>query len=82
MSVYRELFEKGLIDLSTSVRASNYGAMGKCLTSLPTTNSTQPWGTLNETFLNKYENANTDWFDVLFRTLAQQQYISASPSGK
>ena len=29
MSVYRELFEKGIIDISTSVRSSNYGAMGK-----------------------------------------------------
>ena len=29
MSVYRELYEKGLIDITTSVRAQNYGSLGK-----------------------------------------------------
>ena len=35
-------------------------------------------GTLNEEFLNKYENANTDWFDVLFREYGFQQQHSLS----
>ena len=39
------------------------------------------WGTngaLNEEFLNKYETANTDWFDVLFKDFSlQQQHSSA-----
>ncbi|MFZ1806501.1 MAG: SusC/RagA family TonB-linked outer membrane protein [Cyclobacteriaceae bacterium] len=79
MSVYRELFEKGLIDISTSVRASNYGAMGKMFDQIA--NHQLEWGaggTLNETFLNKYENANTDWFDVLFRDVGLQQQHSLS----
>lgn len=79
MSVYRELFEKGLIDISTSVRASNYGAMGKMFDLIA--NHQLEWGvggTLNENFLNKYENANTDWFDVLFRDVGLQQQHSLS----
>lgn len=79
MSVYRELFEKGLIDISTSVRSQNYGAVGKMFTLIA--NHELPWGpgsTLNEAFLNQYENANTDWFDVLFRDVGLQQQHSLS----
>jgi len=79
MSVYRELFEKGLINISTSVRASNYGAMGKMFDQIA--NHQLEWGpggTLNEEFLNKYENANTDWFDVLFNDFGLQQQHSLS----
>ena len=79
MSVYRELFEKGIVDISTSVRASNYGAMGKMFDLIA--NHQLEWGpggTLNEQFLNKYENANTDWFDVLFRDVGLQQQHSLS----
>ncbi|MDN5214455.1 SusC/RagA family TonB-linked outer membrane protein [Fulvivirgaceae bacterium BMA12] len=79
MSVYRELFEKGLIDISTSVQAQNYGAMGKMFTLIA--NHELDWGpggTLNEEFLNQYENANTDWFDVLFRDVGLQQQHSLS----
>lgn len=77
MSVYRELFEKGLVDISTSVRAQNFGAMGKMFTMIA--NHELDWGTggtLNEEFLNRYENANTDWFDVLFRDAGFQQQHS------
>jgi TonB-linked SusC/RagA family outer membrane protein len=77
MSVYRELFEKGIIDISTSVRAQNYGAMGKMFTMIA--DHELEWGTggtLNEEFLNQYENANTDWFDVLFNDPGFQQWHS------
>lgn len=79
MSVYRELYEKGLVDITTSVRAQNYGAMGKMFTQIG--NHELEWGpggTLNEEFLNQYENANTDWFDVLFRDAGLQQQHSVS----
>ena len=33
---------------------------------------------LNEEFLNQYENANTDWFEVLFRDIGLQQQHSLS----
>lgn len=79
MSVYRELVDKGVIDISTSVRSKNYGAMGKMFTLIA--NHELDWGpggTLNENFLNQYENANTDWFDVLFNDLGFQQQHSLS----
>lgn len=79
MSVYRELFEKGLIDISTSVRARNYGAMGKMFSQIASHKlAWGPGGGLNEAFLNQYENANTDWFKVLFRDFGLQQQHSLS----
>lgn len=79
MSVYRELYEKGLIDISTSVRAQNFGALGKMFSLI--SQHEEDWGpngTLNEDFLNQYENANTDWFDVLFRDFSLQQQHSVN----
>lgn len=79
MSIYRELYDKGLIDITTSVKAKNYGAMGKMFTQIA--DKEINWGpnqTLNEEFLNQYENANTDWFDVLFKDFSLQQQHSVS----
>ena len=79
MSVYRELYEKGLVDITTSVRAQNYGSLGKMFTEISQHNI--DWGVnggLNEEFLNKYETANTDWFDVLFNDFSLQQQHSVS----
>ncbi len=79
MSVYRELYEKGLIDITTSVRAQNYGSLGKMFTLI--SEHEIDWGvngTLNEEFLNQYETANTDWFDVLFKDYSLQQQHSVS----
>lgn len=79
MGVYRELYEKGLLDITTAVSAQNYGAMGKMFSQIA--EHDLDWGqggTLNEAFLNKYENANTDWFDVLFNDAALQQQHSLS----
>ncbi|HEY3406037.1 MAG TPA: SusC/RagA family TonB-linked outer membrane protein [Ohtaekwangia sp.] len=79
MSIYREMYEKGLIDITTSVKAQNFGAMGKMFSMISAHEI--PWGvngSLNEEFLNKYENANTDWFDVLFKDYSLQQQHSVS----
>lgn len=79
MSVYREMYDKGLIDITTSVKAQNYGAMGKMFALI--SEHDENWGlygTLNEEFLNQYETANTDWFDVLFRDYSVQQQHSVS----
>ena len=79
MSVYRELYEKGLVDITTSVKAQNYGALGKMFTLISDHElDWGPNGTLNEEFLNKYETANTDWFDVLFNDYSLQQQHSVS----
>lgn len=83
MSVYREMYEKGLIDITTSVKAQNYGAMGKMFSLI--SEHQIPWGpngSLNEEFLNQYETANTDWFDVLFNDFSlQQQHAISLTSG-
>lgn len=79
MSVYRELYEKGLVDITTSVKADNYGSLGKMFALI--SEHRIPWGpngSLNEEFLNQYETANTDWFDVLFRDYSLQQQHSVS----
>ncbi len=79
MSIYREIHEKGLINITTSVRAQNYGPLGKMFALI--SEHQIPWGpdgTLNETFLNQYETANTDWFGVLFRDFSLQQQHSVS----
>ncbi|WPP49543.1 SusC/RagA family TonB-linked outer membrane protein [Catalinimonas niigatensis] len=79
MSIYREMYEKGLVDITTSVRAQNYGVMGKMFSLI--SEHQIPWGpdgTLNEEFLNQYETANTDWFDVLYRDFSLQQQHSVS----
>jgi TonB-linked SusC/RagA family outer membrane protein len=82
MSVYREMYEKGVVDITSSVRAQNYGALGKMFSLLSEHDLGEPgWGInqgLNEEFLNKYENANTNWFDVLFRDYSMQQQHSVS----
>ena len=79
MSIYREMYDKGLIDITTSVRAQNYGVLGKMFSLI--SEHRIPWGpdgTLNEEFLNQYETANTDWFDVLYRDFSLQQQHSVS----
>jgi TonB-linked SusC/RagA family outer membrane protein len=79
MSVYREMYEKGLVDITTSAKAQNYGALGKMFTMIADHDlNWGPNGSLNEEFLNKYENSNTDWFDVLFRDMSLQQQHSVS----
>lgn len=80
MSIYRELYyNKGMIDITTSVRSRNYGALGKMFALIDEAQiDWGPDGTLNEEFLHKYETANTDWFDVLFPgfSILQQHSVS------
>jgi TonB-linked SusC/RagA family outer membrane protein len=79
MSVYRELHEKGLVDITTSVKAQNYGTLGKMFALISEHElDWGPNGGLNEEFLNQYETANTDWFDVLFKDYSLQQQHSLS----
>jgi len=79
MSIYREMYEKGLVDITTSVKAQNYGPLGKMFSLI--SEHELPWGmngTLNEEFLHQYETANTDWFDELYRDFSLQQQHSLS----
>jgi TonB-linked SusC/RagA family outer membrane protein len=73
------MYHKGLVDITTSVKAQNFGALGKMFSLI--SEHQIPWGpngSLNEEFLNQYETANTDWFDVLFRDYSLQQQHSVS----
>lgn len=80
MSIYREMYEKGQIGVTTSVRAQSYGAFGKMFNLI--SNHELDWGgntgEPNEEFLHQYETANTDWFDVLFKDYSLQQQHSIS----
>jgi TonB-linked SusC/RagA family outer membrane protein len=79
MSIYREMYEKGLVDITTAVKAQNFGALGKMFFLIDQKEiNWGPNGILNEAFLNRYENANTDWFDVLFKDYSLQQQHSVS----
>jgi TonB-linked SusC/RagA family outer membrane protein len=79
VSIYRELYDKGIIDIATSVKAQNYGVFGKMYQEI--SDHDLPWGDFganNEEFLHQYETANTDWFDVLFRDFSLQKQHSVS----
>ncbi|BDD10510.1 SusC/RagA family TonB-linked outer membrane protein [Fulvitalea axinellae] len=82
MSVFRELIDKGWIDVTTAARAKSYGAVGKMYDLIA--KKEIPWdnnGITNESFLRKYEGANTDWFDILFKDSFTQQHSVSLTSG-
>lgn len=75
MSVYKELEHKGWIDITSVARAENFGAMGKMFDQISKGNIN--WGAdgaLNEEFLSRYANSNTDWFDALFHNSITHQH--------
>ena len=81
ISFYKELARKGWIDLASSVKAKDYGVMGKMYNGIANNEiNWGPDGSLNEEFLTKYGNANTDWFETLFKNSISQQH-SLSFSG-
>lgn len=82
MSVLGELERKGYLNSDILSRA-NYGVYGQMLNSLlPDANGNFPLENTPEAkkaFLLRYANANTDWFDILFRnSLTQEHSISIS----
>lgn len=84
MSVYAELDRKGYFTPSI-VNGSNYGVFGKMYKLLDESNASGDFALENtlagrRNFLNRYVNANTDWFDILFRNSLQQEH-SISISG-
>ncbi|MFA8434643.1 MAG: SusC/RagA family TonB-linked outer membrane protein [Marinifilaceae bacterium] len=84
MSVYRQLSDYGWVDMTTVARAENYGVLGKMYNGIQ--EGTVKWGpngSLNEDFLEPYGNANTNWFDELFKTgITQQHSLSLSGGTK
>lgn len=86
MMVYREMEEKGWFQYASVSRRSTGGVYRKMADLITTYNpETDLFGLENTPqaraeFLQKYEVANTDWFDVLFRPTLQQVH-SLSLSG-
>ena len=82
LTVYAELADKGLVDITSSQRAESFGVLGRYfflrgLNEVPT----GPNGSFNESFFTRYQAANTDWFKELFNDFSLQQTHSFSISG-
>lgn len=68
MSVYQELYEKSWLDIANTNSARNHGVFSDMF--LRITNNELNWGpggSPNYAYLQRYADANTDWFDVLFK---------------
>jgi TonB-linked SusC/RagA family outer membrane protein len=84
MSVYSELERKGMLRYSDLVNARSSGVYGKLARLLQYPNSDGVFEVENtpearQAWLLGYANANTDWFDVLFRnSLTQEHTLSVS----
>lgn len=82
MSIYKELVRKGWVDMTSVAKAKNYGVLGKMYDLLAKKQLT--WdknGLYNEEFLTKYANANTDWFDILFKNSVTNQHSLSMTGG-
>ena len=85
MSIYAELERKGYLT-SDIVNKANSGIYGKMYNLINAYDEkTGKFGLENTTearnkFLQRYANANTDWFDILFQNSLQQEH-SISVSG-
>lgn len=82
MSINRELYEKGWTNVAKTQVASAHGPYGKMFDMIA--GNELPWVDNNDAlnaFLRKYETANTDWFDVLFKTGVQQQHTLSVSGG-
>ncbi|WP_067148162.1 SusC/RagA family TonB-linked outer membrane protein [Pseudotamlana agarivorans] len=69
MSVYQELYEKGWIDIAGANASNSHGVFEDMLYSI--VKGDIDWGTggtPNYDYLQRYADANTDWFDVLFKS--------------
>ncbi len=84
MSVNREVYEKGWINIARTQGAAQHGPYGKLFNQIA--NNYINWGDSNDeinTFLRKYETANTNWFKQLFKNGIQNQHtISVSGGGE
>lgn len=82
MSINRELYEKGWTNVAKTQGAMAHGPYGKMF-DLIARNELQWVNNIDDLngFLRKYETANTDWFDVLFKTAVQQQHTLSISGG-
>lgn len=86
MGIYKEMQEKGWLNLSSVLNGSNYGVYGKMYELINTYNaSTGQFGLANTTeamngYLQQAEFRNTNWFSKLFSSDIMQNH-SLSMSG-
>ena len=84
MSINRELYEKGWINVANTQGAVNHGPYGKMFGLIA--DNQLNWVNNNDqinSFLRKYETENTNWFNELFKTGVQQQHtVSISGGGE
>jgi TonB-linked SusC/RagA family outer membrane protein len=84
MSVYSEMERKGWLNYSTTVNEANGGVYKKLYQGFDfapgsTTPGIENTQAARSAFLTRYANANTDWFDVLFKnSLMQEHSLSVS----
>lgn len=86
MSVYRELERKGWLNHSDISRSTNGGVYAKMYDLINQYDPKTGFGLENTAaararFLQKYEMANTDWFDMLFRNSLSQEHSVSISSG-
>lgn len=82
MSINRELYEKGWINVANTQSAQNHGAYGKLFDAVAKNDLNWVYGDEEvNAFLRTYETANTNWFKELFKPGAQQQHTLSISGG-
>lgn len=87
MGIYKELQDKGWLNLSSTYRAANSGVYGKMYHLINTYDpSTGQFALLNTTksrnaYLREAEYRNTDWFDLLFSNALMMNHSVSMSSG-
>jgi len=80
MKIFKEMEAKGWLEFANVASSANSGIYGKMYDLISTYNQeTHQWGLPNtqeakNDFLQRYENINTDWFDLLFNSNVMQNH--------
>jgi TonB-linked SusC/RagA family outer membrane protein len=89
MGLLKEELEKGFFSFSSLSNASNSGVLGMAYKRMRTFDTASGQFLLRNTpedlnrFLQTYEKANTDWFDILFkRSVSQNHTVSFTGGGE
>lgn len=82
MYVYQELYQKGWMDIATANMARHHGALQNMFRQISLGKIT--WGKdtrLNYDYLQRYADANTDWFKLLFKNSVSSSRSLSISSG-
>ncbi|WP_233603898.1 SusC/RagA family TonB-linked outer membrane protein [Pedobacter sp. KBW01] len=87
MSVLMEMYSKGYFQHTSASRGADGGPFYKMYNALYDYDAATDTYALKNTnvdraqFLNRYANANTDWFDILFKNSLMQEHSVSMSSG-